>query len=213
MKPALKGLCAAFLASALMGLAGCSGETAVPAAAPATVPSAPSYAAETPAKTPEKTPDATQSKTPAKADGKYDESDLELEIKDFRATLGTDVNEVIASLGKGYQYSEAISCAYNGMDKTYIYPGVEFYTYPDGNKDYLLEVILVDDTYSTASGLKVGCTEEEIVKAYGKNYFTEGIVMRYNLSNDPNKTGEPSLYFVMEDGVATSLGIALGGEE
>jgi len=147
------------------------------------------------------------------SDGSFDESDIALKVGDLDITLGMDINEIIGALGEGYEYSEAISCAYDGMDKTYIYPGVEFYTYPDGDKDYLLEVILVDDTYSTAASLKVGCTEADIVKAYGENYFTEGIVMRYNKSNDPDKMDEPSLYFTMEDGAATSLGISLGGEE
>lgn len=203
MKSAFRGLCIVLVLCVFIGIAGCGEDKVVPVAKPITPP-------DTAAPTETATSGSAE---PDAVDGRFDEGDLAIEVGGFRVTLGIDIAEVIAALGEGYEYSEAISCAYDGLDKTFIYPGVEFYTYPDGNKDYLFEVILVDDTYSTAGMLKVGSTEAEITEAYGGDSFVEGIVMRYNASNDPDNIDEPSLYFVMEDGIATSLGIALGGGE
>ena len=45
------------------------------------------------------------------------------------------VKPYLDKLGSDYQYSESISCAYDGMDKIYAYEDFSLYTYPDGDKD------------------------------------------------------------------------------
>lgn len=137
--------------------------------------------------------------------------DLLIDIDGLMVHPGMDIKEVIAKLGEDYEYSEAISCAYDGMDKTFIYPGVEFYTYPDGKTDRLSEITLIDETYATFGKLRVGCTEEEIKAVYGDKGFTEGIVLHYTEAGDPDESGYTSLYFVMENGAAESIGVAISG--
>ena len=50
------------------------------------------------------------------------------------------VLDVLNGLGGSYEYAEAISCVYDGMDKTYTYENAVVYTYPDGGVDKLMEL-------------------------------------------------------------------------
>ena len=148
-----------------------------------------------------------------KREAGFSEKDLEINIGGIDIKLGTNIKEITGRLGDDYDFSEAISCAYDGMDKTFIYPGLELYTYPEKEDDFLFEATLVDDTYSTSAGIAVGATEEEIRAVYGESCFKEGLVLRYNLSNNPDNLNEPSIYFIIEDGKAAMIGIALGERE
>lgn len=118
-----------------------------------------------------------------------------------------EVTPYLEKLGDNYEFSESISCAYDGMDKIYQYEHFNIYTYPEGDKDYVLEVELLDDTYATDKGVKIGMTKDDIVKAYGDNWFGDDTMMTYNKTNNEDDIQAPSLYFYLEDGVITGIGI------
>lgn len=130
-----------------------------------------------------------------------------LSIQEQTVKGDVDVAGYLKAFGDSYEYSEAISCAYDGMDKIYSYPGFNIYTYPKEDKDFVLEVELTDDTYGTARGIKVGMTKADIVKAYGEGYFEEGSNLVYNTTDDKSDTAAPTLYFTLNGDVITMVGI------
>lgn len=90
----------------------------------------------------------------------------------FKAN-GTEVkfnqlaDSTIEALGTPLSKFEEASCAFNGIDKTYMYQGFQLVTYPANEKDYISSVLIVDDSVSTAEGISIGSTLEEVKAAYG----------------------------------------------
>ncbi len=65
----------------------------------------------------------------------------------------SSVEEALTALGDGYTYAEAVSCVYDGMDKTYTYPDAVVYTYPDGGTDRLMELYCTGGDVKTPQAL------------------------------------------------------------
>lgn len=139
--------------------------------------------------------------------GKEEKTALSLSIQGQTVKGDANVADYLKAFGDGYTYSEAISCAYDGMDKIYSYPGFNIYTYPKDDADYVLEVELTDDTYATSDGIKVGMSKDEVIKAYGNAYFMEGMNLTYNAANDQSDTAAPTLYFTLKNDTVTLIGI------
>ena len=86
-----------------------------------------------------------------------------------------------------YDYSDSISCAYNGLDKTYDFADAGFtvYTYPDGDEDFVLEVVVYSENIKQQNdSVYVGMTKDELVKIYGSEYETEGDNLVYSLGEE-----------------------------
>lgn len=82
--------------------------------------------------------------------------------------MGVDASKVVDELGEADDYFESESCAFEGLDKVYTYPGFKLNTYPDGDKDYVLSVVFMDDTVSTDKDISIGSTKDEVTEAYGE---------------------------------------------
>lgn len=161
-------------------LAGCGGETAE---APAPE-SAPAESAAQPVEeaAPESAP--AQSNAPLVIGGSAAEEDVAanapapaaaINEEDFvvvinggELTFDMTMDAVFELLGTEYDYSEAISCAYDGMDKTFAYSDIEIYSWPDGEIDRVSEFLIFSDVCTTARGITVGSTLEDVVAAYGQ---------------------------------------------
>jgi hypothetical protein len=104
----------------------------------------------------------------AASDGYYFESD--------GVTLTTDIEmaPVLEKLGDSNTYFEAASCAFNGLDKFYTYDHFEIDTYPDGDKDYISAIVLLDDIVSTPEGIAVGAGVDEVIATYGEGFDRNG---------------------------------------
>ncbi|MBR4706930.1 MAG: hypothetical protein IKP29_02610 [Pseudobutyrivibrio sp.] len=74
---------------------------------------------------------------------------------------------IIEALGEASSYFESPSCAADGIGKVYTYSDVEVETYPDGDVDKVLAVRLLNDTVSTAEGIDLSSSKDDIVAAYG----------------------------------------------
>ena len=122
----------------------------------------------------------------------------------FRTAQGAEiaVNDDMAAaldaLGEPQSYFEAESCAFEGLDKTYTYPGFVITTRPEGDKDFINSIRLTDDSVTTPEGLYIGSTADEVTAVYGEsageqeNYLTfvqDGL----------------SLNFLLENGAVTSI--------
>lgn len=94
------------------------------------------------------------------------------------------------SLGE-YDYYEAASCGYSGLDKIYTYSTFEIYTYPDGEKDYVLYIDLLEGAKTNRS-IEIGSTLAELTGAYGEGFEKQG-------QNYIYKLGDKTLSFKVKD--------------
>ncbi len=116
---------------------------------------------------------------------------------DVTIAMHAPAGPVIEALGAYTNYYEEPSCAFEGMDKTYSYPGFDVTTYTKGGSDYVSGVIFWDDSVATAEGVYIGQTLEDIRKAYGADVSGETSV---SLTRGASK-----LLFLLKDGAVSSI--------
>ena len=129
-----------------------------------------------------------------------------LTVNGTEVTGDTAVSDVLELLGEGYEYYEAISCVYEGMDKTYTYPDCVLYTYPDGAVDHLMELYCTGGDVS-AQGVTFGASKEEIVEAFGEDYTEEGAMVIYEVEPSDANNEPASLYFELTDGAVSAIAL------
>lgn len=131
-----------------------------------------------------------------KTNSGFSEDDLGLEIAGGKYYLREDSAPVIEALGDGYEYSEMVSCVYDGQDKTFAYPGLTVNTVPVEGRDIIEMFTLTDDTYATLRGVKVGMSRDQVIAAYGEEYFDDGYI-NYTVTNDPADIQAERIQFEM----------------
>lgn len=136
----------------------------------------------------------------------FTKDDLSLTVHGVTVTVETPVEEILSQLGEDYDYAEAISCVYEGMDKTFDYDGATLYTYPDGDADRLMELYCTGDV-QTAKGLGLGASKDDVVKLYGSDFTEAGSVLSYALPASSPENLPASLYFLLENGQVTAIAI------
>ena len=107
--------------------------------------------------------------------------------------MNSDAAAVVEKLGEPLDYFESESCAFEGLDKVYTYPGFKLNTYPEEDKDYVLSVVFMDDTVETEEGIAIGSTKDQVTEAYG----------------DPAEESDTSLVYEKGD---TEMTIGLDGD-
>lgn len=112
-------------------------------------------------------------------------------------SIDQDMADVLAALGEAQSYFEAASCAFDGLDKTYTYPGFVITTRPEDTGDFVNSILLTDDSVTTAEGIYIGSTKDDVIAAYGESSGTEG-VMNYT-------RGNTTLNIILKDGVVASI--------
>lgn len=122
-------------------------------------------------------------------------ADLVLTVSGEKFNCDTNITEVIATLGDGYDYAQGKSCAYDGLDKTYGYDTATFYTNPLSEGDIVTEIYTEDRSVTTSKGITVGASRQQVLDAYGEPDEDDGYTLIYRVSEEP---GEPSLCFDME---------------
>lgn len=133
--------------------------------------------------------------------------DIALTVAGNSVTAETAVEDVLAMLGEDYAYAEAISCVYEGMDKTFSYENVTLYTYPDGETDRLMELYCTGGDVQTSKGIGLGASKSDVVAQYGEDYTEAGSILSYEVSAAGTENLPASLYFLMEDGQVTAIAI------
>lgn len=91
------------------------------------------------------------------------------------------MSELLNGLGDPTAYEESNSCYYQGLDKDYTYPGFKLRTYPSEGVDYVLNICFTDDSVTTAEGIMLGSTRDQVLKAYGSAYSEENGNIVYTL--------------------------------
>lgn len=134
----------------------------------------------------------------------FSEADLSLTVDGVTVTSKSAVSDLLAGFGEDYEYSEAISCVYEGMDKTFTYENLSLYTYPDGDSDCLMEIYCVDGDVKTSKGIALGSTKADVEAAYGKGTQT-GSILSYELPAKSDEAVPASLYFELDGDVVTAI--------
>ncbi len=87
---------------------------------------------------------------------------------DVRIEIGEKAEPILKALGDPRSTYEAPSCALDGMDVVYTYPGFEVLTYVmDDGEAKISGVVLRDDTVETAEGICIGSSKADVQAAYG----------------------------------------------
>lgn len=105
-----------------------------------------------------------------------------------------------------FEYSESISCAYNGLDKIYDYTDSGFcvYTYPVEGEDFILEVVVSSPEIKQLDGkVYVGMTMDDVVALFGEDYSKEGDIISYTVKD------KQTMYFLVEDGAVIEYAISV----
>ena len=134
------------------------------------------------------------------------EADLSLTVSGTAVQPDTSVSALLDAFGGDYTYSEAVSCVYTGMDKTYAYDDLILYTYPDGDTDRLMELYCTADV-TTSRGITIGSSRKDVEKAYGSGYTEAGITLTYALKAPDDLTLPASIYFELQNDTVCAIGI------
>ena len=118
--------------------------------------------------------------------------------KDESVHMGEDMQDVLTKWGEPRKMFETQSCAFEGMDRIFSYPGFEVHTYPDGDKDFVQVINFKDDSIATPEGVYLGSSLSDMLAAYGGNYQQE-------LSQYTYEKGTAQLSFIIEDGVVEAI--------
>lgn len=105
--------------------------------------------------------------------------------------------DLVDQLGD-YEYFEAPSCAFQGLDKIYTYHGFTLYTYEADGIDHVLSVVLTDDSLTTPEGIAIGFGVDEVKTAYGDDFTINGSSYVYT-------KGKTTLSFILEDDRVISI--------
>lgn len=105
---------------------------------------------------------------------------------------------IVDAWGEPDKYFESESCAFQGMDKVYTYGSVVINTYPENDKDYVLTIELKDDTITTAEGIYIGSSKDDVVVTYGAATSETDVALVYD-------KGECQLTFFFEDDCVTNI--------
>lgn len=87
--------------------------------------------------------------------------------KNTEITIHALAEPVITALGEPKTYTEAPSCAFEGLDKTYFYGSFYLTTYPAEDGDRIQGLWFADDTVTTPENITIGSSRTEVEAAYG----------------------------------------------
>ena len=119
---------------------------------------------------------------------------------DVTVKIDAPAEPILSALGEPKQYSESPSCAFDGLDKVYVYAGFKIQTYPQNGKDYVLSVELTDDSVATPEGIAIGATKDQVATAYGTPNSESDTALSYL-----DTAKKVTLQFLLRDGKVTNI--------
>ena len=136
----------------------------------------------------------------------FGEKDISLTVGGQTITPDKSPEEILAALGADYEYAEAVSCVYEGLDKTYTYADAVLYTYPDGDTDRLMELYCSGGDVKTSRGIGIGSSRDDVIAAYGEPTSEFGLTVSYELTAS-GEMKPASLYFLIRGGQVEAIAI------
>jgi hypothetical protein len=129
--------------------------------------------------------DAAQTQDTATSDG------YSYNLNGTTLAMNAQMAPAVETLGDPDSYFESESCAFQGLDKVYTYGSVKITTYPLEEVDYIYSVELMDDTVSTAEGIGIGASKDDVTGAYGNASETTDTSLIYT-------KGDSTLTFIFD---------------
>ena len=114
--------------------------------------------------------------------------------------IDAPADTVLPALGEPKSYDESPSCAFEGLDKVYVYAGFKIQTYPLNGKDYIYSVSLTDDSVATPESVAVGAGKDQVTAAYGTPTTQSDTEMVYR-----DTQSKMHLQFLLRDGKVTNI--------
>ncbi len=111
-------------------------------------------------------------------------------------------DRILSELGEPIKRGETGSCAFGGPDRVYEYSGLQIQTYSQSaeGEQYFLLISLMDDSYVTPEGIRIGDSAAKVISAYGEpSEQTDGYI-RYTHGGS-----ETQLQFLLRDGKVTNI--------
>ena len=139
------------------------------------------------------------------------EHDLGISVDGQWFPIFQDVSGLLSALGGNYELSVAPSCVFEGEDKEFAFDGFFVFTNPDGDwgeRDIWYSIYVENDTLTTARGITVGHSLEEVLANYGSRFFWEGdTVLTYSISGIQGDIASPCIMFIFRDNHVISFEI------
>ncbi|MCL2188282.1 MAG: hypothetical protein FWC16_04370 [Defluviitaleaceae bacterium] len=107
--------------------------------------------------------------------------------------LDANIDDVLGKMGEPISTFDRPSCAFEGVDRFFLFAGVQVMTYPINGEDRVHTIMLVDDSQTTGNGIFIGASLDDLLSAYGHDYkysyglyiFTRGnTTLRFNVMNN-----------------------------
>lgn len=130
--------------------------------------------------------------------------DMSVVIDGVKYPVREDSKKVLGVLGGDYMLEQRISCVYEGDDKTFTYDGIIVSTVPINGKDIVEMFTITGGDYTTARGIGVGASMDEVVAAYGENYWDDGYI-NYTESANPENISEMRIQFLFDGGKVSEI--------
>lgn len=105
---------------------------------------------------------------------------------------------VIEELGEPKDYSESMSCAFEGMDKQYFYGSFYITTGTLKGHEFIANYWFVDDTVETDEGLCIGDSQDKVEQIYGADGFNGSNAYIYDKD-------DCELTIIIEGGTVSSI--------
>lgn len=137
--------------------------------------------------------------------GTFGAADLVFEINGEKFPLRSSAAPLLAALGDDYTMESGPSCLYEGEDKQFYYENVFIFTYPMNGEDMIDQIKISGGGYTTAKGIGIGSTLEDIEAQYGKGWFDIDGECVYVISGDPEDLSSQKLFFELKDGKVISF--------
>ena len=136
------------------------------------------------------------------------EEDMGISVNGRWFPIWQDAAGLLQALGDDYELTSAPSCVFEGEDKEFAYDGCFVFTNPDGDRDIWYSMYLVDDTLSTARGIMVDSSLDEVMSEYGDRYFWEGdSILTYSISGVQGDIDSPCIQFTVAEERVTAIEI------
>lgn len=120
------------------------------------------------------------------------------EINGFDIVMGETADDFLTKTGVPVEQYSAPSCAFDGDDTVYDFGSYQVTTYLTDGKEIFTGVYLLDDTFSTKEGIKIGSKLSEMLSVYGDEYQESYGAYKYS-------SGLTDLSFVVINDVITSI--------
>ena len=112
--------------------------------------------------------------------------------------MDQDMSIVLEQLGEPLGVFEAPSCAFDGIDRIFSFPGVQIHTYPLDDLDFVHTISIRDDSVTTMKGIYLGSSWEAVLAAYGDDYEQEFGMFTFT-------RGQTTLSFFIEDDMVVGI--------